>query len=164
MLGSGEICTGLEEGRAEGVDQSTQSQNPEEHYHDPHCCENLRSHIVVICFSRYSSKYNVQFNDADTHMAVLYDIELYREIGGGAIVENTSHGLQRNLQFMKEVSQKTGVHVIAGTGNSLIVVFIFVKCIVRNFAYIIILGYIYCRYKSVDGKLITLQIPHCMES
>jgi hypothetical protein len=93
-------------------------------------------------------------------MAVLYDMEFYREFGGGAVVENTSHGLQRNLQFMKEVSQRTGIHVIAGTGNSLIEVFIFFKYTIRNFAYIIVDGYIYCRYKSAVGKL---QIPHCMK-
>lgn len=34
----------------------------------------------------------------------------------GAIVENTSIGLNRNLGFMKEVSLNTGVHVVAGTG------------------------------------------------
>jgi phosphotriesterase-related protein len=69
----------------------------------------------------------VQFDDADAHAAVLYDMELYKEFGGSAIVENTSHGLQRNIQFMKKVSQKTGIHVIAGTGNSLIRICIFFK-------------------------------------
>ncbi|PSN56987.1 Phosphotriesterase-related protein [Blattella germanica] len=64
----------------------------------------------------YSNRHNIQFNDDDSQSAVLYDLELYKEFGGGAIVENTSHGLQRNVQYMKEVSQKTGIHVIAGTG------------------------------------------------
>jgi hypothetical protein len=45
-------------------------------------------------------------------------MELYKQFGGGAIVENSSHGLQRNARFLKEVSQKTGVHVIAGTGRN----------------------------------------------
>jgi phosphotriesterase-related protein len=57
------------------------------------------------------------FNDAETHAAVLYDMKLYKQFGGGSIVENSSHGLQRNVEFMKEVSQKAGVHVIAGTGK-----------------------------------------------
>ncbi|XP_021919754.1 phosphotriesterase-related protein isoform X1 [Zootermopsis nevadensis] len=65
----------------------------------------------------YSSKYNCLFNDAETHAAVLYDMTLYKQFGGGSVVENSSHGLQRNVKFMKEVSQKTGVHVIAGTGH-----------------------------------------------
>jgi len=45
-------------------------------------------------------------------------MELYKQFGGGAIVENTNHGIQRNVKFMKEVSQRTGVHVIAGTGRN----------------------------------------------
>ena len=72
-----------------------------------------------MCFGyRYSSKYNCQFNDAETHAAVLYEMELYKKFGGGAIVENTNHGLQRNVKFFKEVSQRTGVHVIAGIGRN----------------------------------------------
>ena len=67
---------------------------------------------------RYSSKYNLHFNDPQTHAAVLYEMELYKQFGGGAIVENSSHGLQRNVKFLKEVSQRTGVHVIAGTGRN----------------------------------------------
>jgi predicted metal-dependent phosphotriesterase family hydrolase len=43
---------------------------------------------------------------------------MYKQFRGGAVVENSSHGLQRNVKFMKEVSQKTGVHVIAGTGEN----------------------------------------------
>jgi predicted metal-dependent phosphotriesterase family hydrolase len=45
-------------------------------------------------------------------------MKLYKQFGGGTIVENSSHGLQRNITFLKEVSQKTGVHVIAGTGKN----------------------------------------------
>ena len=71
---------------------------------------------INLCFGySYSSKYNCQFNDAETHAAVLYGMELYKQFGGGAIVENSSHGLPRNVKFLKEVSQRTGVHVIAGT-------------------------------------------------
>jgi hypothetical protein len=68
-LGSGGIYIGLEEGKAEGVGQSTTSnaggkgpchlptrrQNPEEHYH-PHCRENLkpheRKHKSPVCFNK----------------------------------------------------------------------------------------------------------------
>jgi len=72
-----------------------------------------------LCFGyRYSSNYNLQFNDPETHAAVLYEMELYKKFGGGAVVENSNHGLQRNVKFLKEVSQRTGVHVIAGTGRN----------------------------------------------
>lgn len=65
----------------------------------------------------YGSKYNVSFFDADTHQVVLDDVLLYKKWGGGTIVENTSHGLKRNIGFMVDVSKRTGVHVIAGTGH-----------------------------------------------
>jgi phosphotriesterase-related protein len=60
----------------------------------------------------------LHFNDAETHAAVLYEMELYKQFGGGAVVENSNHGLQRNVRFLKEVSQRTGIHVIAGTGRN----------------------------------------------
>jgi predicted metal-dependent phosphotriesterase family hydrolase len=81
----------------------------------------------------------VQFNDAHAHAAVLYDMGLYKKFGGSSVVENTSHGLQRNLQFMKEVSQKSGVHLIAGTGNSLTEICVCFKLILQNIAYLVAL-------------------------
>jgi len=32
------------------------------------------------------------------------------------IVDNTSYGLMRNVPLLKEVSEKTGVNIITGTG------------------------------------------------
>lgn len=65
----------------------------------------------------YASRYNIRFCDADTHARVLDDVRLYRKWGGGTIVENSSHGLKRNLPFMRSVARETGVHVVAGTGH-----------------------------------------------
>lgn len=64
----------------------------------------------------YSCKYNLVLDDKDSLEAVTYDVEEYKKFGGGTIVENTTEGLKRNIDFMKHVSKKTGVHVIAGTG------------------------------------------------
>lgn len=65
----------------------------------------------------YGSRYNVDFGDAATHQSVLRDVQLFREWGGGTIVENSSHGLQRNLEFSLKVARETGVHVVVGTGH-----------------------------------------------
>jgi len=65
----------------------------------------------------YASRYNINFGDADTHRHVIDDVLLYKKYGGGAIVENSSHGLKRNLRFLYDVSIGTGVHLIAGTGH-----------------------------------------------
>lgn len=84
-------------------------------------------HLIVLITSsprfhlRYSSCYNIAFNTEETKRAVLEDVGVFRSFGGGAIVENTTHGLKRDVKFLKEVSQKTGVHIIAGTGSNLAV-------------------------------------------
>lgn len=65
----------------------------------------------------YSCLENVRFYGEDTQNAVLRDIELYKKFGGGTIVENSSHGLKRNMEFMVEAALKTGVHIVAGTGH-----------------------------------------------
>ncbi|XP_033221328.1 phosphotriesterase-related protein [Belonocnema kinseyi] len=64
----------------------------------------------------YSSSTNLQLN-SDSEEAVLQDVKLFKEHGGGTIVENTSHGIKRNIPFMKRVSRESGVHIIAGTGH-----------------------------------------------
>lgn len=70
----------------------------------------------------YSSHYNLKFYDEDTRRAVKEDLEQYKHFGGVSIVENTSHGLKRDLKFMQDVSRSSGVNVIAGTGHYLAMV------------------------------------------
>lgn len=65
----------------------------------------------------YASRYNIRFCDADTHASVLNDVRQYAAWGGGCIVENSSHGLQRNLPLLRQIAGETGVHVVAGTGH-----------------------------------------------
>ncbi|XP_011862315.1 PREDICTED: phosphotriesterase-related protein isoform X2 [Vollenhovia emeryi] len=64
----------------------------------------------------YSSLYNLEFYDGDAAKAVYKDVELFKEAGGGTIVENSSHGLKRDISLMTNVSRSLGVNVIAGTG------------------------------------------------
>lgn len=65
----------------------------------------------------YSSRYNINFHDEDTHDSVLEDVKLFKKWGGGTIVENTTCGINRNLEFCREVAEKTGVNIISGTGH-----------------------------------------------
>ncbi|XP_068618555.1 phosphotriesterase-related protein [Battus philenor] len=64
----------------------------------------------------YSSQFNLLFNDLESKQAVLEDVTAFKSFGGGAIVENSTEGLERNIDFLKQVSSTTGVHVVAGTG------------------------------------------------
>ena len=52
----------------------------------------------------------------ESKAAVLEDVKFYKKSGGGTIIENTNHGLKRDLALMQTVSRQTGVHVVAGTG------------------------------------------------
>lgn len=72
--------------------------------------------MYIFIFS-YGSKYNVHFNDTDSAAAVLEDVKFYKKSGGGTIVENTSHGIKRDIPLMQKASKESGVHVIAGTGT-----------------------------------------------
>lgn len=65
----------------------------------------------------YSSKFNINFHDRETQESVAEDLQLFKKWGGGTIVENTSHGLKRDLKFYREMALKTGVNIIAGTGH-----------------------------------------------
>ncbi|XP_076359081.1 N-acetyltaurine hydrolase-like [Tachypleus tridentatus] len=62
----------------------------------------------------YSHKENMIFCGSDVQQAVLDDIKLFKLNGGGSIVENTTNGLNRDLDFMQKVSVETGVNIIAG--------------------------------------------------
>ncbi|XP_052741871.1 phosphotriesterase-related protein isoform X1 [Bicyclus anynana] len=65
----------------------------------------------------YSSKYNLLLNDDDARDAVTSDVQLYKALGGGTIVENSTVGLERDIEFYKKVSETTDVHIVAGTGH-----------------------------------------------
>uniref|UniRef100_A0A1B6KBM8 Phosphotriesterase-related protein n=2 Tax=Graphocephala atropunctata TaxID=36148 RepID=A0A1B6KBM8_9HEMI len=64
----------------------------------------------------YSSKTNVEFNGKEVHEAVVEEMKLYRQFGGGTIVENSNIGLSRNVPLMVRASQESGVNIVAGTG------------------------------------------------
>lgn len=64
----------------------------------------------------YSSLNNLKFNDEYAQKAVNMDVKLFKEAGGGTIVENSNHGLNRDILLMRNISQSIGVNVITGTG------------------------------------------------
>ncbi|CAO1344614.1 unnamed protein product [Diamesa hyperborea] len=83
---------------------------------------NEKLHLKNVGFVRqypYGSRYNINFEDSDTHRAVLEDLKIFKEFGGGSIVENTTHGISRNLKLMYDVAKNVGINVIAGTGHYL---------------------------------------------
>ncbi|KAJ0178096.1 hypothetical protein K1T71_005919 [Dendrolimus kikuchii] len=64
----------------------------------------------------YSCHNNLLLNDKPARDAVEEDLCEFSSLDGGAIVENTTHGLGRDVTLYKTLSKETGVHIIAGTG------------------------------------------------
>ncbi len=65
---------------------------------------------------RYSHEDNLVLNDVLGEDAVTDSVAKFASLGGGCIVENSTAGLNRKTEFCMEVSKKTGVHIVAGTG------------------------------------------------
>lgn len=64
----------------------------------------------------YSHKSNLLFNDPETESGVFNDVKRFKELGGSTLVDNTTIGIDRNMQFQKKVAQETGVNIVAGAG------------------------------------------------
>ncbi|BET02942.1 Parathion hydrolase-related protein [Nesidiocoris tenuis] len=64
----------------------------------------------------YGNQSNVNFFGEEVNKAVLREMKLFKQFGGGTIVENTTHGLERDLDLCYKASKESGVNVIAGTG------------------------------------------------
>ena len=43
-----------------------------------------------------------------------------QKYGGGTIVENTTVGIHRDIKFLKDASEKSGVNIVSGTGKPII--------------------------------------------
>jgi len=53
----------------------------------------------------------------DVEIAV-QEVEAFARTGGGTIVELTCIGMGRNVRALRQISQRTGVHIVASTGFS----------------------------------------------
>lgn len=62
----------------------------------------------------YSHQENLQLNQEVE--AVREELLYFKAKGGGAVVENTTTGLSRDVRTLKWLSEQTGVHIIAGAG------------------------------------------------
>jgi phosphotriesterase-related protein len=69
-----------------------------------------------IRYNPYSHKPNLQLNDDECEQAIIAEMKHYHSVGGGSVVECTTHGISRKAQFLHNVSLLTGVNIIAGTG------------------------------------------------
>ncbi|XP_009989934.1 PREDICTED: phosphotriesterase-related protein-like, partial [Tauraco erythrolophus] len=62
----------------------------------------------------YSHKENLLlYQETD---AVKEELLHFKAAGGGTIVENTTTGIDRDVNTLKKLAEETGVHIIAGAG------------------------------------------------
>ncbi|EFX84407.1 hypothetical protein DAPPUDRAFT_187750 [Daphnia pulex] len=69
-----------------------------------------------IRYNPYSHQPNLHLNGTECEQAIIAEMKHYHSVGGGSIVECTTHGISRKAQFLYDVSLLTGVNIIAGTG------------------------------------------------
>ncbi|XP_049737877.1 phosphotriesterase-related protein isoform X2 [Elephas maximus indicus] len=62
----------------------------------------------------YSHKENLQLNQETE--AIKEELLYFKAKGGGALVENTTSGISRNVQTLKWLAEETSVHIISGAG------------------------------------------------
>ena len=61
----------------------------------------------------YSNRSNLQLMDLDT---TIREVRMYKEVGGGAIVDATTIGIGRKPDALARIARETGVHIIMGAG------------------------------------------------
>ncbi|XP_037591233.1 phosphotriesterase-related protein-like [Cebus imitator] len=62
----------------------------------------------------YSHKENLQLNQETE--AMKEELLYFKANGGGALVENTTTRISRDVQTLKTLAEETGVHIISGAG------------------------------------------------
>lgn len=90
----------------------------------PRTCDPRYSHLESsafearnlwwINFHPYSHAVNLKFDDAATHDAISDEMSFFKQNGGASIVECSTMG--GNREFLKGLSQHSGVNIIAGAG------------------------------------------------
>ncbi|XP_041848215.1 phosphotriesterase-related protein-like [Melanotaenia boesemani] len=71
-------------------------------------------HMYWLSQNPYSCHENLLLQQETS--AVRDELLAYRKAGGGAIVENTTTGINRDLPTLQQLAKDTGVHIVAGAG------------------------------------------------
>src|SRR5713226_1597250 len=61
----------------------------------------------------YVSRHNLVLDDVDVAVA---ELAPFRQLGGGSVVDLTITGIRPQPAKLRDVSEKTGVHIVAGCG------------------------------------------------
>lgn len=64
-------------------------------------------------YDPFANRDNCRLDDVEVAVA---EVTRYAALGGATIIETTGLGLGRNLEALQQISRRTGIHVVAGTG------------------------------------------------
>ena len=81
--------------------------------HELECVPLALENLGWIRRNYYSNRSNLQLMDLDTSVR---EVGLFRDAGGGAIVDATTIGIGRSPDSLVRISQETGVHIVMGAG------------------------------------------------
>ncbi|XP_006159813.1 phosphotriesterase-related protein isoform X2 [Tupaia chinensis] len=90
------------------------------YYPPPPCHEAISKEPIMmknlfwIQKNPYSHKENLYLNQETE--AIKEELLYFKAKGGGALVENTTSGISRDVKTLKWLAEETGVHIIAGAG------------------------------------------------
>lgn len=90
-------------------------------YYPPPLCHEATSrepimmkNLFWIQKNPYSHKENLRLNQEME--AVREELLYFKAKGGGAVVENTTVGISRDMKTLRWFAEETGVHIVAGAG------------------------------------------------
>lgn len=61
----------------------------------------------------FGNRDNCRLDDLELAVA---EVARFADLGGGSIIETTGLGIGRDLAGLRQVSERTGIHIVAGTG------------------------------------------------
>ncbi|KAF3818698.1 hypothetical protein GH733_012115 [Mirounga leonina] len=74
----------------------------------------MKKNLFWIQKNPYSHKENLRLNQETE--AVREELLYFKANGGGALVENTTVGISRDVKTLRWLAEETGVHIISGAG------------------------------------------------
>jgi phosphotriesterase-related protein len=73
-------------------------------------------HVILDAFALWGDQtgnYAWILDDVDVAIS---ELQAYRDVGGGAVIDPTNEGIGRNPTALRQISETTGVHVVMGAG------------------------------------------------
>ena len=95
----------------DATNQFTESSNPQEKAVSRQKVS--RSHLELLRRNPYAMRDNLLLDDIDLAER---EVDRFKKLGGKTIVDCTSIGIKRQIRMLKELSERTGLHVVAGSG------------------------------------------------